>query len=51
MRLNEFAKPQTYTLPANDVAAVLKQLERIWHDVLSLTNRPKNGRRKLLDAV
>jgi hypothetical protein len=51
MRLNEFAKPQTYTMPADDVATVLKQLERIWRDVLRLTNRPANGRRKLLDAA
>jgi hypothetical protein len=32
MHLNEFADPKIYTLPADDVATVIKQLERIWCD-------------------
>jgi hypothetical protein len=51
MKLKEFSDPQTYTLSADDSAAVLKRLERMWREFLRLTQPPRGGRRKLLDAV
>ena len=32
MHLNEFADPKTYGLPADGIAAISKQLERILED-------------------
>jgi hypothetical protein len=32
MRLNEFTDPRNYTLSTDDMAAILKQIERVWCD-------------------
>lgn len=52
MHLNEFADPKTYGLPADDVAPVLRQLERIWRDHQPEDDTPVvlcSGRQKLMD--
>ena len=41
MHLNEFANPKTYALPANNMAAILKQLERILEDDNAHICRPR----------
>ena len=59
MHLNEFTDPKIYALPADDMAAVLNQLENIWLDrgleddsplINQLTKKPEDRRRKLTDA-
>ena len=52
MHLNEFADPKIYALPADDMAAILKQLERILEDDNAHIRRPRrqpNDRRRKLD--
>jgi hypothetical protein len=58
MHLNEFTDPKIYALPADDIAAVLNQLENIWLDrgleddsplINHLTKKPKDRQRKLMD--
>jgi hypothetical protein len=57
MHLNEFTDPRIYALPADDMAAVLNQLERVWCDdwqedsplINHLTKKPDDRRRKLMD--
>ena len=53
MHLSEFADPKTYGLPADGMAAVLNQLERILEDdstrALRPKQRPENRRKNLID--
>ena len=41
MHLNEFADPKTYALPADNMRAILKQLERILEDDNAHIRRPR----------
>ena len=56
MHLNEFADPKTYALSANNMAAILKQFERIlerWTTRISAVREEQpngHGQRNLTDA-
>ena len=53
MHLNEVADPKTYALPADNMAAILEQLERILEDDnahnRSRRKQPYDKPRKLMD--
>jgi hypothetical protein len=60
MRYSEFADTKDHTLSPEDMAAMLKQLERIWHDygidddssfILRVKKQQTGKRRKSIDAV
>ena len=40
MRLNEFTDPRNYTLSTDDMAAILKRIERVWCDCGIEANAP-----------
>jgi hypothetical protein len=60
VRLNEFADPKTYAPSADDMAAIIKQVKRIWRDngieadapmILSIMHEPENKKDELIASM